>query len=130
MCCISSCYANSAQPGVNAVATTYQFKNSNDAKRFSTLTSETRCVVCQFQSIAESSTPIAESLRNKIYTLINQNKSDDDIRAYLVKRYGEVVLLKPRFTTSTAILWLFPLIALLIVVVILIGIMKKRGITS
>ena len=111
LCLAVNVFAAKPAPGINAVASEYNFKTTADAKRFSKLTDETRCVVCQFQNIADSSTPIAESLRNKIYQLINQNKSDDEIRAYLVKRYGEVVLLKPRFNPVTAVLWFFPLLA-------------------
>lgn len=108
----TTAYAAQPAPGINAAASQYRFKSTEDARRFSVLTNETRCVVCQFQNIAESGTPIAESLRNKIYQLINQNKTDTEIRAYLVKRYGEVVLLKPRFNPVTAVLWFFPLIAI------------------
>lgn len=122
-------YAENSQPGINAVTTSYKFKNNKDAKRFSMLTNETRCVVCQFQNIADSKTPIAESLRNKIYMLINQNKSDEEIRNYLVKRYGEVILLKPRFNTATAILWLFPAIALLTLGLILLRFFRKKRIS-
>ena len=114
-----------AEPAVNAAASSYTFASSQDAKRFSALTNETRCVVCQFQNIAESNAPLAGSLREKIYQLIQAKKSDEEIKAYLVKRYGEVILLKPRFNPLTAVLWLFPLLAILIFAVIM-GVYYRR----
>ena len=105
-----------APPVTNAVTSTFSFSSTRDAERFSALTNETRCVVCQFQNIAESSAPLADSLRHKIYQLIQERKSDDEIKAYLVKRYGEVILLKPRFNLLTALLWVFPLLGLTVFV--------------
>lgn len=125
-CLSSSVFAQTNTPGINAVTSNYQFKNNKDAQRFSMLTNETRCVVCQFQNIAESKAPIAASLRKKIYRLINENKSNDEIRAYLVKRYGEVILLKPRFNKATAFLWLFPLIGIMIFACIMLKIFKAK----
>ena len=107
-------FAEAKELPINATATTYSFASTQDAKRFSELTNETRCVVCQFQNIAESNAPLAGSLRDKIYQLIKEKRSDDEIKAYLVKRYGEVILLKPRFNPLTAILWLFPALALVL----------------
>lgn len=115
-----------AVPAVNAVASNYHFTSEQDAARFSMLTNETRCIVCTFQNIADSNAPIAGSLRDKIYQLIQQKKSDDEIRTYLVKRYGEVILLKPRFNPLTAILWGFPLLALLVFALIMSRIYRKR----
>lgn len=115
-----------AETAVNAVASTYQFTSEKDAQRFSTLTNETRCIVCTFQNIADSNAPIAGSLRDKIYQLIQQKKSDDEIRAYLVKRYGEVILLKPRFNPFTAFLWGFPALAIIIFALIMARFYSKR----
>lgn len=108
-----------AQQLTNAVASTYTFSTPEDAQRFSTLTDQTRCVVCQFQNIADSNAPLAASIRDKIYQLIQEKKSDDEIKAYLVKRYGEVILLKPRLNPLTSILWFFPLLAIAVFVIIL-----------
>ncbi len=118
--------AAQAEPAVNAVTSTYHFTTEQDAQRFSTLTNETRCIVCTFQNIADSNAPIAGSLREKIYQLIQQKKSDDEIRAYLVKRYGEVILLKPRFNPLTAFLWGFPLLAIALFALIMIRFYSKR----
>lgn len=97
----------------------YPFISVDEANRFHSLTKEIRCVVCQNQSIAESNAPLANDLRNKIYRMILEKKSDAAIKQYLVKRYGEFILLQPRVNKLTLFLWLFPGIGLLGAVVFL-----------
>jgi cytochrome c-type biogenesis protein CcmH len=82
--------------------------------RLQALTHEVRCVVCQGQSIAESDAPLAENLRHKIQSMLLENKSDAEIKQYLAARYGEFILLKPRWSKATAGLWLAPFLFLLI----------------
>ncbi len=83
-----------------------------DMKRFQLLTKEIRCVVCQNQNIADSNAPLANDLREKVYQLVNEKKSNEEIKDYLVKRYGEFILLQPRFNKLTFLLWGFPFIGL------------------
>jgi cytochrome c-type biogenesis protein CcmH len=78
-------------------------------KRLKELAEELRCLVCQNQTIADSNAPLALDLRNQIRTQIGQGRSDDEIRAYMVERYGDFVLYKPPFKASTLVLWLGPL---------------------
>jgi len=99
--------------------------------RLKALAEELRCLVCQNQTIADSSAPLAVDLRNQIRTQIGQGRSDDQIRGYMVERYGEFVLYKPSFHANTALLWLGP--PLLIVVgftVFLLVIRRRRATTS
>jgi cytochrome c-type biogenesis protein CcmH len=67
-----------------------------------------RCVVCQSQSIDESDAEIAAQLRNAIREQMAQGKNPDEIRAFLVARYGDFVLLKPPFKPETLLLWVGP----------------------
>lgn len=76
------------------------------------LMKEVRCVVCQSQSIAESDAGIAVDLRRLIREEIAAGKSDDEIRDFLVARYGDFVLFSPPFKPETWILWLGPFVAL------------------
>jgi cytochrome c-type biogenesis protein CcmH len=71
---------------------------------------EIRCVVCQSQSIDESDAEIAAQLRNAIREQMAAGKSPDEIRDFLVARYGDFVLLKPPFKASTLLLWTGPFI--------------------
>ena len=77
-------------------------------RRLKALAEELRCLVCQNQTIADSNAPLAVDLRNQIRTQIAQGRSDDEIRAYMVERYGDFVLYKPPFHAGTALLWLGP----------------------
>ncbi len=69
---------------------------------------QVRCLVCQNESIDDSEAPLAGDLRRTVRQQIVAGWSDADIRAYLVKRYGEFVLLKPAFSLANALLWLTP----------------------
>lgn len=95
----------------------YPFTATRDAERFSELTQEIRCVVCQNQTIADSNAPLAQDLRAKVYRMINDHQSNTAIKNYLVKRYGEFILFKPRVNQHTVLLWGFPFLALAFIVV-------------
>jgi cytochrome c-type biogenesis protein CcmH len=79
-------------------------------QRLKELAEELRCLVCQNQTIADSNAPLAYDLRNQIRAQIAQGRSNDEIRAYMVERYGDFVLYRPPFKASTAILWLGPFV--------------------
>lgn len=72
-----------------------------------------RCLVCQNQSIDDSEASIARDLRLLIRAQLTQQKSDADVVQFIVDRYGEFVLLKPRFEADTLLLWLTPFAILL-----------------
>ena len=76
--------------------------------RLKALAEELRCLVCQNQTIADSSAPLAVDLRNQIRGQIGQGRSDSQIRDYMVERYGDFVLYKPPFQATTLVLWLGP----------------------
>lgn len=73
---------------------------------------ELRCLVCQNQSIDDSDAALARDLRLLVRERINAGDSDNEVRDFLVARYGEFILLKPRFSMQTALLWSLPLVAL------------------
>jgi cytochrome c-type biogenesis protein CcmH len=77
------------------------------------LSRELRCMVCQNQSIDDSDAPLARDLRLLVRERIASGDSDSQVIDFLVARYGEFVLLKPRFTPHTLLLWLLPPLALL-----------------
>jgi len=74
--------------------------------RARTLAAELRCLVCQNQSIDDSDAPLARDIRLLIRQRIGEGESNADVRAFLVSRYGNFILLKPPFEGSTALLWL------------------------
>ena len=88
--------------------TPLHYRDSAEEARFHALTLQLRCVMCQNQSLADSNALIALQLRREVLDLMRQGKSDDEIKTYLVQRYGEFVLYKPRFEAGTLLLWLGP----------------------
>ena len=71
---------------------------------------DVRCLVCQSQSIDESDAPLAHDLRQLVRQQVAQGRTDDQIRAFLVSKYGQFVLLTPKTSLGNAILWLGPLL--------------------
>jgi len=73
-----------------------------------------RCLVCQNQSIDDSNAPLAKDLRLLVRERLKEGDSDDQVISFIVARYGEFVLLRPRFEPQTLVLWLGPLLVLVI----------------
>lgn len=78
------------------------------------LSRELRCMVCQNQSIDDSDAPLARDLRLLVRERIKAGDSDSEVIEFLTARYGDFVLLKPRFNAQTALLWLMPAILLVL----------------
>ena len=90
-----------------------QFHDAREEARFHALVNELRCVMCQNQSLADSNAQIAFDLRREVLTLMREGRSDAEIKDFLVARYGEFVLYRPRLETTTWLLWLGPALLLL-----------------
>ena len=114
-----------AQAG-NAV-TPPQFTDRAEAKRFHALTEELRCVKCQNQSLADSNAAIAQDLRLEVLDLMRQGKTDAEVKHYLVARYGEFVLYRPRVEPTTWLLWFGPAVVLLVGGFVVAGIVRRRS---
>lgn len=89
-----------------------QFDSPEQEARFNDLASELRCLVCQNQTLSDSDAPLAQDLRSEIFAMMAQGKSDDEIKAFMVERYGDFVLYRPPLQTNTLVLWLAPLLLL------------------
>ena len=81
---------------------------------FDHLTNEVRCLVCQNQTIADSTAPLAIDLRREIRQMLEAGRSEEEIKTFLLDRYGDFVLYRPRWQANTALLWLAPVLLLLI----------------
>ena len=90
-----------------------EFKTPEDESLYKDLIVELRCLVCQNQNIADSNADLAVDLRREIFTMIEAGNTRHDIVDFMVQRYGEFVLYKPRFSPRTLILWLAPAALLL-----------------
>jgi cytochrome c-type biogenesis protein CcmH len=78
--------------------------------RLKTISEDLRCLVCQNTTLADSHAALAEDLRNEVRILIREGRSDAEIRAYLVERYGDFVLYTPPWKKTTALLWTGPFV--------------------
>ncbi len=90
-----------------------QLNNPAQEARARALFQQLRCVVCQNESIDDSEADLAQDLRRIVRTQIAQGRTDDQVRAFLVQRYGQFILLKPPLNPGNAVLWLTPLALLL-----------------
>jgi cytochrome c-type biogenesis protein CcmH len=90
------------------------------------LSAELRCLVCQNQSIDDSDAPLAHDLRVLLRERITAGDTDAEVMDFLVDRYGEFVLLKPRFSANTALLWAAPFVLLVGGAVVAFGVMRRR----
>ena len=86
------------------------FPSPELAERYRGLVEEIRCLVCQNQSIANSNAELARDLRNKVDEMLRGGRSDEQILAYMVDRYGNFVRYRPPFDAATALLWCGPFV--------------------
>ncbi|MDQ2702264.1 MAG: cytochrome c-type biogenesis protein CcmH [Pseudomonadota bacterium] len=104
-----------------------EFRDRAEERRFHDLTSELRCVMCQNQSLADSNAPIAHDLRQEVFELMREGRSDAEIKTFLVGRYGEFVLYRPRLEGATWLLWFGPLVLLLLGGLVIARIVRRRA---
>lgn len=89
----------------SAIAETLTAKQQHD---YQALLQETRCVTCLNQNLVDSTAPIALAMREEIYRRIELGESPEQVRSYLIERYGEFVSFRPSFDTKNALLWGLP----------------------
>ena len=102
------------------------FADENLDKKAREINKKIRCVVCQSQSIDDSDSLLARDLRVLIKEKLKEGKTEKEITNYLVERYGEFILLKPRFNSNTYFLWLAPIIIIIFGFFLIKGIFKKK----
>jgi len=108
----------------------YQFANPEQQLRFQEFTKSMRCPKCQNQNLADSDSPIAADLRRVLHELVGQEKSDAEIVDFMVSRYGEFVLYKPKVETNTWLLWFGPGMILLLGFFIISRFVRKSSASS
>lgn len=104
----------------------YEFDREADRKRYQQFIAELRCPKCQNQNLAGSDAPIAQDLRQQLYLLIRDGKSDREITDFMVARYGEFVLYRPPLDARTALLWALPALMLLIGIIVIALIVRRH----
>lgn len=96
-------------------------------KRYLGLTHELRCMQCQNEAIADSPVSLAADLRRQVREMLIAGKSDDDVRNYMVARYGDFILFRPRVSSRTIWLWSAPGVLLLIGAAVAVRVTRQRA---
>ena len=104
-----------------------QFDDPAKQAQYLRLTHELRCMQCLNTSIADSQVDLASDLRKEVRDLVNEGKSDDEIRKYMVDRYGEFILFRPLTNARNMWLWLAPGIFLVIGAIVAVRILRQRA---
>lgn len=104
----------------------HEFDNEVDRKRYQSFIDEMRCPKCQNQNLSGSDSPIAMDLRRELYLMIEDGKSDKEIIDFMVERYGEFILYRPRVSSATLLLWGAPVFLLIAGIILLLVIVRKR----
>jgi cytochrome c-type biogenesis protein CcmH len=103
------------------------FENQQQQDRFNSLTAELRCLVCQNQNLADSDAPLAHDLKKDILEMMQAGNSNNEIKSFLLERYGDFVLYRPPVQGNTLVLWLGPGILLLVGAFVVVFSIRKRG---
>jgi len=115
---------------IHAIDSGLAFNDPELQQRYESLISEIRCLVCQNQSIKSSNVFLAVDLRNEVRIMISEGKSNKEIADFLADRYGEFILYRPRFKSSTVFIWLAPFIFLIIGLFVVFKVVRKKILTQ
>jgi len=103
-----------------------KFDNLEQEKTYETLIGQLRCLVCQNETIRDSNAALAKDLRLQVFEMVQQGKTEQDIKNYMTARYGDFVLYKPPFKLKTSLLWIGPFAFLLIGLVVVFIYTRRR----
>jgi cytochrome c-type biogenesis protein CcmH len=103
------------------------FEDAAQEARYNDLTLELRCLVCQNQNLADSDAPLAQDLRREIYEMMMAGQTDEQIKTFMVERYGDFVLYRPPMQGNTIALWVLPIVLLLFGAVIVFFTVRNRN---
>jgi cytochrome c-type biogenesis protein CcmH len=120
---VLACWVVIAQASIYA----FDFDDPHKEARFKRLSEELRCLVCQNQTIADSNAGLALDLRKELYRMVQADASDEEIKNFMVSRYGDFVLYKPPVKATTYLLWFGPFLLAIFGLVILIRMIRKVG---
>ncbi len=105
----------------------YSFVASNEIIDENKIHKNIRCLVCQGQSISDSNSDFAITLKMVVKDLIKQGKTEEEIYSFLSEKYGDWILYKPKFNIQNFLLWVFPYIVLVFGGLIIVFLLKKRS---
>ncbi|WP_113627828.1 heme lyase NrfEFG subunit NrfF [Pectobacterium peruviense] len=109
------------------VVDTWVFSSHTQRQDAMAIAGELRCPQCQNQSLLESNSPVAVSMRHEVFSMVDQGKDKSEIMAFMNLRYGDFVQYNPPMKMQTGILWLTPLLLLLAIAVIAWRVMRRQN---
>ncbi len=110
-----------------AVIEVYEFDSPEKEADYKRLIDELRCLVCQNQNLKDSDADLAQDLRRETYEMLQEGKSRQEVVDFMVARYGDFVLYRPQFKSSTYLLWLGPFLLLVIVLIFFVRRMRAAA---
>jgi cytochrome c-type biogenesis protein CcmH len=113
--------------GALAIDTERAFDDPALQTRYENITRELRCLVCQNETIADSNATLAGDLRREVRDMIADGKTDDQIRDFMIARYGDFVLYRPRMTPMNFLLWAAPVLLLLVGAFAVVRVVRRRA---
>ena len=111
---------------VKAIDTDIAFEDPELQARYEAIIDEVRCVQCQNQTIKDSNALIAMDLRREIRRLMGEGMTDAQVYDFLVARYGEFVLYRPRMSGISLVLWIAPAVFLFFGAIVVVRVLRKR----
>ena len=111
---------------VFAVVETFEFRDDAQRQRYHRFIEELRCPKCQNQNLAGSDAPIARDLRHQLQRQLSEGQSDEQIVEFMVSRYGDYILYRPRLQPKTVMLWFAPAVLLLLAVGLVLRTQRRR----
>jgi len=113
-------------PPLQSAIESYEFESTQMEADYYRLVRELRCLVCQNQNLAGSNADLAKDLRRQTYEMLTQGNTPDQVAQYMVDRYGDFVLYRPRLKRDTLLLWFGPFVMLVLVLWLVIRAMRKK----
>ncbi|BAN68315.1 cytochrome c-type biogenesis protein [endosymbiont of unidentified scaly snail isolate Monju] len=103
----------------------YDFDSPAQERTYKELTTELRCLVCQNQDIADSNAELAQDMRHKVFRMLKNGKSKQEIIDFMVERYGDFVRYKPPFKGKTLVLWVGPFVIFVLAVIFMLRAIRR-----
>jgi len=105
---------------------THDFATPQMEKDYNVLVQELRCLVCQNQNLADSNAELAQDMRLRVYKMLSEGSSKDEIVDFMVLRYGDFVMYRPPVKKSTLVLWYSPLIFLAVAAIVVVSYLRRQ----
>tara|TARA_R110002072_G_scaffold4663_1_gene32301 strand:+ start:34578 stop:35075 length:498 start_codon:yes stop_codon:yes gene_type:complete len=112
---------------VTAQVDVFDFETPEQEQRFRQLSNDFRCPMCQNANLTSSPGGVAADLRREIFRMIQEGMTDEEIEQFMLARYGDFILYRPRLTVQTILLWFGPIVFFLAGIWITFSIMRRSG---